>query len=96
MLQFIISKLSKFNTNNSFSIVSNLLSYSFVIPHVLFSYFKVPLKKLISEAKGISKSPKGNLYSNSDTDWLFILYDITINPLPPSLLFIPPLPTPSI
>ena len=79
--------------NNSFSINSNLLSYSFVTPQLLFSYFNVPVKKFISELNGISKSLKGNLYSVSLLLRFNILYNITIIPFPPfPPLFIPPLP----
>ena len=93
VLLLIISISSKFKINNSFSIVSNLLSYSFVTPQVLFSYFKVPVKKFISALKGISKSLKGNLYSVSVACRFNILNNKTIIPSPPfPPLFIPPFP----
>ena len=93
VLLLIISISSKFNTNNSFSITSNRLSYSFVTLQLLFSYFKVPVKKFISELNGISKSLKGNLYSISLLFRFNILYNKITNPFPPSPpLFIPPLP----
>ena len=93
VLLLIIAISSKFKINNSFSIVSNLLSYSFVTPQLLFSYFKVPVKKFISVLKGISKSLKGNLYSVSFTPRFNILNNITTIPSPPfPPLFIPPFP----